>query len=835
MIYRFIDDKGTFTVKDPHKYNLYFPLTDKDGELLSSISPNLGGDIKRDNDHFLTPPASIEDVRNNLFCRRDFFIKVGNEIIRLSYPHDDVVEAGFLYHKVTKQAHGLEIEVLNFIPFNTAVEVMRVRVTNKRGKETEITPTSFIPLFGRSEKNIRDHRHVSSLLNRVDLDRYGISLKPTMIFDEKGHIENRTNYFVFGCEDNGMAPAGQFPTIETFCGEGDLIFPGAIEKYVKPAAKKLPEFDGKEACAAFRFNRKKLKKGGKVEYILVMGIRDEKKDINKIFKGLNSPAKVVKSLEATKKYWQQYLSKLEFDFNDGDFNNWLLWVKMQPTFRKLFGNSFLPHYDYGKGGRGWRDIWQDALTLLLTEPEKARGLIFDSFRGVRLDGSNATVITKDGKFIADRNRISRVWMDHGIWPYLTTRLYIQKTGDTDFLLKEAEYFRDYQLKRAKAIDKDFNQKDLIQRDNSKRIYRGSILEHILVQNVVQFFNVGEHNIIRLENADWNDGLDMASDRGESVAFSFMYAHNLRDICVILEEIKKRRKSVKLLTEFLMLFDTLGTPVDYDDYKEKQKRLDGYLESCRAITGEAVEVDIDDLIDDLRKKADHLFAWLRKKEWIADAGFFNGYYDNKGRRVEGKVSRSGGTSPHQREEVRMKLASQVFAIMSGCATDEQVRKIWVSIKKYLKDPELGGFRLGTDFRTVYMDLGRAFGFAYGDKENGAFFNHMNVMLANALYKRGFIKEGREVFNSIYKMSTSDAARTYPMIPEYFNNEGRGLYFYLTGSASWYIFTLIDEVLGVKFNFGKVALKPKLVPEDFHGGDIEVKYNLKGKAVRHRFKR
>ena len=71
MIYRFIDDKGTFTVKDPHKYNLYFPLTDKDGELLSSISPNLGGDIKRDNDHFLTPPASIEDVRNNLFCHRD--------------------------------------------------------------------------------------------------------------------------------------------------------------------------------------------------------------------------------------------------------------------------------------------------------------------------------------------------------------------------------------------------------------------------------------------------------------------------------------------------------------------------------------------------------------------------------------------------------------------------------------------------------------------------------------------------------------------------------------------------------------------------------------------
>ncbi|MFA5095002.1 MAG: cellobiose phosphorylase, partial [Candidatus Omnitrophota bacterium] len=112
---------------------------------------------------------------------------------------------------------------------------------------------------------------------------------------------------------------------------------------------------------------------------------------------------------------------------------------------------------------------------------------------------------------------------------------------------------------------------------------------------------------------------------------------------------------------------------------------------------------------------------------------------------------------------------------------------------------------TDFKSLYMDLGRAFGFAYGDKENGAFFNHMVVMLANALLKRGYVKEGREAFDSIYNMASSDRARIYPMIPEYFNNEGRGLYFYLTGSASWYIYTLMEEVLGIKYSFGKALKK------------------------------
>jgi cellobiose phosphorylase len=785
MIYKFIDDNGTFTVKDPHRFSLYFPLTDRDGRILSSISPNHGGDIKRDNDRFLTPPASIEDVRNNLLCRRDFFIKAGGHVIRLSYPHDDVLEAGFLYHKVTKRTAGLKIEILNFVPFDMPVEVMQVRVVNYSGKDIDITPTSFIPLFGRSEKNIRDHRHVSSLLNRIELNKHGIFLKPTMIFDEKGHMENRTQYFVLGYEGSGKAPVGQFPTLGTFYGEGDMIFPDAIHKLIVPASRKSPDFDGKEACGAFRFARRKLRKGAEAKYCLVMGIEENKKTALRYFKRLNSPAKVGKSFAATKKYWRNYLSKPALDLKDPDYNNWLLWVKLQPTLRKLFGCSFLPHFDYGKGGRGWRDIWQDALTLLLVEPGKAKGFIFNSFKGVRLDGSNATIITKDGRFIADRNRLSRVWMDHGIWPYLTARLYVHKTGDVGFMLKEAEYFRDHQLKRAKDIDKAFKQTDLIQRDNSKKIYKGSVLEHLLIQNVVQFFNVGEHNVIRLENADWNDGLDMASDRGESVTFSFMYAHNLWDICAILEKMKEEHEKVKVLVELLPLLDSMSTPVDYNDYRQKQKRLDEYMESLRDISGQKVEVDIDDLIKDLRKKADHMFAWLGDREWLPGAGFFNGYYDNKGRRVEGASPAKGG--------VRMKLQSQVFAIMSGGATDEQVMKTWASIKKYLKDRRLGGFRLSTDFKSLYMELGRAFGFAYGDKENGAFFNHMVVMLANALYRRGFKKEGKEVLDSIYKMATSDRAQIYPMIPEYFNNEGRGLYLYLTGSASWYIYTLIEEVL------------------------------------------
>ncbi|MDD5583904.1 MAG: cellobiose phosphorylase [Candidatus Omnitrophica bacterium] len=819
MIYKFIDTNGTFIVREPQKYNLYFPLTNHTGSLLNAIGPNLAGDIKKDNDHFLSIPASIEDVRNNLLCRRDFFLNIDGNPIRLSYPlKDDTVEYGLLYQKLVKKVKSLTIEIVSFVPFDVDAEVMNITVTNEGKKPAKIVPTSFLALYGRAEKNLRDHRHVTSLLNYIELDTYGIRLKPTVVFDEKGSRLNETTYFAYGYEDTGKMPSGQFPTLDYFFGEGNIISPDAIVKNVKPVTRKVLTFDGKEAAASLRFGTKKLAPKASVRYTLVMGMENDVKKIKKTFAELDNPKKVEQKLKETKEYWRTYLSGLTFDFNDTDFNNWLLWVKLQPTLRKLFGCSFLPHFDYGKGGRGWRDLWQDALTLLLTENDKARDVIINNFKGIRIDGSNATIIANDGAFISDRNRINRVWMDHGVWPYLTLRYYIHKTGDLDILLKETSYFKDHLLKRARQIDCDFNQKDWLLRTENGNLYEGSILEHVLLQVLVQFFNVGEHNIIRLENADWNDGLDLAAARGESVTFSCMYAHHLKDICTILTKLKEKTKQVSLFKECALLLDAIHDPVNYDSAREKQDRLEQYFQQTKVLRGEKIAVAIDDLIKDLSKKAQHLSLWLHEKEWLAD-GFFNGYYDNTGKRAEGKID----------GKIRMMLPSQVFAILSGVADEKQIREIYASAKKYLQDKTLGGFHLNTDFGFSYLDLGRAFGFIYGDKENGAFFNHMDIMFANALYKRNFIQEGFEVITSVYTMATAKNAAITPCIPEYFNNEGRGLYSYLTGSASWYMYTLVDEILGIKFLFGDVHLTPKLVAENFTGSIIETTFYFLDKVI------
>ncbi len=847
-LWQFIDESGSFRVTNPDAVSrLYFPLANEAG-ILSSITPDLHGDIKTNHNSFLMIPVTIEDLHNSKSSRNFWLHVEGKGCLSLTgvsaeqqakkFHHQNrdtaSVEAGLLWHKVRRENKewGLESEILNFVPAcDDTVELMVVSVRNTGKSSLKITPTSAIPIFGRSADNLRDHHHVTSLLHRIISHPAGVVVRPTMSFDERGHKVNETLYAVVGTDASGELPVGSFYTVPEFIGEGGSFeAPLSIIKNLPPPKKDGKFYQGKSAIGALRFKTITLAPRQKAEFILILGIADKESKIESWIQKYGSSKKCADAFENLKKHWSASSSTLQFSTPDSYFNGWTRWVTIQPTLRKLFGCSFLPDFDYGRGGRGWRDLWQDCLALLLTTPNETRRLLLHNFNGIRIDGSNATIIGSDGReFIADRNNITRVWMDHGVWPYLTTELYIHQSGDFGILFENAKYFRDRQMSRARRKDASWSEADGRNLKSKKgTVVEATVLEHLLVQHLVQFYNVGEHNHIRLENADWNDGLDMAYERGESVAFTALYGSNLLKIATLLEEACKHLpiKKVSLSKELLILLDRVsGKKVNYSSIDQKQKTLERYFLAVQpALSGAKTDIPVKKLVDDLKQKGEFILSHIRQKEWLqthAGDAFYNGYYDNHGRRVEGDFPKG----------LHMTLAGQVFAIMGNVATNDQVKEIFKSAKKYLKDPERGGFRLNTNFHEIRPDLGRAFSFAYGEKENGAFFSHMAVMFASALYQRGFVYEGREVLNSIYQMSVrTEQSGIYPGLPEYFNSEGRGLYHYLTGSASWFILTLLTQTFGIRGKFGDLLLEPKLIKEDFRGGSqVSVVTEFAGKRL------
>lgn len=820
----FTDEHGSFLLKQPENTSyLYFPLASETG-LKSSVTPLFGGDAKLDQETFLLEPVSAENLHNNravrnFWCHVDgagIFSAMGasaaQETARFTpYQDESELSAGFQWQTVTRFSKSFQLEssVTSFVPVDCNVEILHITIKNRSDEPKTLTPYGAVPIYGRSADNIRDHRNVTSMLHRIETTADGVLVCPTMSFDEKGHRPNHKIYYVLGCKGDGTKPTGFFPTVESFLGEGGFYtHPQAVHEKL-PGVPAGATAAGREAMGAFCFEEITLAPDESADYILLLGVEDQRENIGDILNQYHSSAKVKEALDRTKTYWQRSVNA-SFHTGDADFDRLMKWVCFQPFLRRLFGCSFLPHHDYGRGGRGWRDLWQDCLSLLLLEPGDVGRMIVMNYGGVRIDGTNATIIgAGDGNFIADRNGIARVWMDHALWPQMTTKLYIDQTGDIEILNREAPYFKDAQILRGTDTDAQWNpDQGSSQLTKSGELYSGTILEHLLIEQLTAFYEVGEHNLYRLRGADWNDALDMAAERGESVAFTCAYAGNLLELAALLRLLdeKGENRTVSLLQEISILLESDAAV--YGNADRKREILQQYGNQCRhTITGNRRGFSLASLADNLTEKADWLMGHLRSQEWLdisEDEGWYNSYYDNHGRAVEGVFD----------GRVRMMLTGQVFSIMSGVADKEQIAKITRSADHYLYQKETGGYRLNTDFKELKFDMGRMFGFAYGEKENGAVFSHMTVMYANALYRRGFVREGWKALKTLSDTALNfETSRIYPGIPEYFRADGRGMYQYLTGAASWYMLTLITEVFGVRGAAGDLLLAPKLLGEQF----------------------
>jgi cellobiose phosphorylase len=757
----------------------YFPLFNLLG-LRSSITPFFGGDLKLDQHHYALEPTTEVDLYSNIFSRNIIFEINQNKYFLNGQTHlqqNDklTVEVDLLYQKVTRINELFSLETKSFVALDSNVELHEVKFKNISKDAYHLKITTATPIYGRSADNLRDHRHVTSLLNQIEVVDNGILVMPTLSFDERGHQVNDTVYSLFA-KSNDLEVLGYIPVLDDFINGGSIQFPKGLDQLKNPGTI----INGYEAIGAISFKEMSIKPNQEITLYLSIGIHHDKtlavKDSNQY---LNKD-QFLKSLNESSEFFKSYVSGLSFNFYDQETSNQLSWVVLQPLLRRYFGNSYLPHHDYGHGGRGWRDLWQDLLSLIMMNDQSVIDLLYNNFQGIRVDGSNATIIgDKPGEFKADRNMITRVWSDHGAWPILTTKMYLDETGDIEFLLKKQTYFMDqftHLTKKTRSYSKN------IQTDENNNEYHGTILEHLLLQNLVGHHNIGKHGFVRLEDADWNDGLDMAHHLGETIAFTHMYASNLK---ILAEFIKK------LNLKQIEVFEEL------EELLNNNSQLTYFFDKVSNFKGKKTFIDSSTVIEKLEMLAE------KRIKHIHDHAFFNdrfqSYFDNNGLDVD--------------HEDQMNLTGQAIALLSKTPTTNQAKLIASKTKDLLFAEKLGGYKLNSNYNKVLTNMGRAYGFAYGHKENGAVFSHMAVMYAYGLYQYNLVTHGNQAMMALLKQAQNIESKVFLGIPEYFNDRGIGMYPYLTGSASWMLKLLRSEVFGINFEYGTLKLNPKLRNSDF----------------------
>ena len=317
--YEFLDDKGTFRLEQPDNVSyLYFPIAGEQG-LKGAVTPRLGGDLKRGQNEFVLQPVSAEELHNNK-STRNFWYRLRNgdcysatgvsaqaEALRFTDRQtQSVLTAGPMWQQIERreEACGVLARVTSFVPASgDAVEIMHVELKNENRGSITLTPTAAVPLYGRSADNLRDHRHVTSLLHRAQTIDKGILVTPTLSFDERGHQRNHITYYVCGMEQDGSAPAGFLPVVEDYIGEG-----GSFEQPESVLAN-LPYdaagkcYDGYEIVGAMRFAEATLQPQESRSYTVFIGLADEREQISAMLARYADDAAVLRALDVTKRYW----------------------------------------------------------------------------------------------------------------------------------------------------------------------------------------------------------------------------------------------------------------------------------------------------------------------------------------------------------------------------------------------------------------------------------------------------------------------------------------------------------------------------------------------------
>lgn len=808
---------------------LYFPLMNTHG-MKCSVTPELKGDVAAAFHQYLTAATVTEELHRNV-SSRNFWIKIENQApwsvggvsafqrsVKWTGRSDAMQVIGrpgaFGVHR-SNETLGISSEVTVFVPTtDDLVEIMIVTLTNISSETIRFTPWSSSPIFGRHADNFRDHRQVTTMFQKVFTEEHGVRVKPSIVHDEHGHQPNRMNYAVLGFGANGDAPVAVWPVMADFIGEGgSLDNPEAVFKGLYPPDYAPGDADGREAVGAMRYAEAILEAGQRVVFVVLHGITSDEHELDTWKQKYGSEARALDWLQKTLQYWRELTSSVSFHTGDSSFDNWMRWIIYQVKSRQVFGNSFLPDFGYGRGGRGWRDLWQDLLSIFLVNPSGARDEMLNNFKGVRVDGSNATIVgANPGEFKADRNNVPRSWCDHGAWPLLVVDFYLHQTGDLDFLLLPSTYWKDQFCFRNTKTDPDWTlSQGNQQRDVAGNVVTGSVLEHLLLQQLSAFYNVGSHNNLLLEGGDWNDTLDMARENGESVCFHSFYGENMNRLANLLAQISPFEKgSIMLMNEMLPLLDQLPgqKPVDYDNPAAKQLRLKSFFTSVEhTVSGNKTRVAIEDLRTDLQNKARHIQRHIARNEWLSTDEhyhFFNGHYDNNGFPLHGQTPRGA----------MMDLTSQVIPVINQMATDSQIEELWKSVNHYLKDDNAPGLRLCTPFKELDLSVGRITGFAYGFKEHGSKWMQQNIMLMHGLYQAGHTEKGFSLLQQITELCyKSEKALIFPGIPSYFEPGDRGAYAYLTGSSAWLLLSLTTMVFGVTAHFGNLLLRPALHSSQF----------------------
>jgi cyclic beta-1,2-glucan synthetase len=393
------------------------------------------------------------------------------------------------YSRFERQAHGIELELLQYVPLDDAIKISRLKIHNISKRTRRLSITAY------AEWVLSSSRSAAAPFIVTELDAQTGAIFATNPWNTM--FRGRVAF-----ADLGGAQSGWTADRREFLGRhGTLERPAGIVA-AEPLSKQSGA--GLDPCAALQ-RSVRIEPDGVVEIVFFLGQAPSSADAQALIKRYRT-LDLDQVLRAVVDYWDGALSTLQVKTPDRDMdiilNRWMLY---QTLACRMWARSA---FYQASGAYGFRDQLQDSMALCLSNPALTREhLLRAAGRQFVAGDVQHWWLPSNGQGVRTRISDDRAWLAH------CAAHYIESTGDAAVLDEQVQFLEGRELQPGEH-DAYFLP-DIAEERASLYEHCARALDHSLA--------VGEHGLPLMGTGDWNDGMNRVGEggKGESVWLAWL--------------------------------------------------------------------------------------------------------------------------------------------------------------------------------------------------------------------------------------------------------------------------------------------------------------------------